>query len=72
MFFEQNLLTYTLLTPLIGVLISIPVKQNQFIKRIALNTSSFAFIISLLIWTLFENSTSGFQFVVATIWVSFF
>jgi len=72
MFFEQNLLIYVLITPLIGVLTLIPVKQNLFVKRIALNISSLTFIISLLIWVLFEKNTGDFQFITNNIWVSSF
>nr|YP_009495433.1 NADH dehydrogenase subunit 4 [Eunotia naegelii]AWQ64080.1 NADH dehydrogenase subunit 4 [Eunotia naegelii] len=72
MFLEQNLLTYVLLIPLIGVLIIIPIKQNLLIKRIALNISSLTFISSLLIWVFFEKNTGGFQFITNNIWVSYF
>ena len=72
MFFEENLLTYILLIPFIGVLILIVTTQSKIIKSITLNISSLTFILSLLIWTLFEKNTGGFQFVSNSAWVSYF
>ncbi len=70
MLFEQNILICLLITPLIGVLIIIPIKQDKFVKLIALNTTSLTFLISLLVWVLFEKDIGSFQFVVTTIWIS--
>jgi proton-translocating NADH-quinone oxidoreductase chain M len=71
MFLEQNLLTYILLTPVLGVSIMLVSKQNVQIKSIALNSSSITFIISLLTWTLFKKNTGSFQFISNNLWVSY-
>lgn len=70
MLFEQNLLlNFVLLTPFIGALCLIPIKNNKSIKFITLNTLSITFIMSLITWIFFEKNTSSFQFVINNTWV---
>lgn len=58
-------LQLVLILPLIGALIIsfIPSWKSQLIKNVALNISSLTFLISLLLWIDFDDSTSLFQFV---------
>ena len=60
----MSLLSFVLLFPLLGclVLLFIPGWKSQLIKNIALNISLFNFLISLILWVEFDNSTSKFQF----------
>jgi proton-translocating NADH-quinone oxidoreductase chain M len=60
----MSLLSFVLLFPLVGciVLLFIPGWKSQLIKNIALNISLFNFLISLILWVEFDNSTSKFQF----------
>jgi NADH-ubiquinone oxidoreductase chain 4 len=62
------MITLLLIVPIIGSLILIPIKENKFndnrlMKNIALTTSLFNFIISIIIWIEFDSSTSQYQFV---------
>lgn len=60
----MSLLSFVLLFPLFGALflLFIPSWKTQLIKKIALNISLFNFLISLILWIEFDNSTSKFQF----------
>ena len=60
----MSLLSFVLLFPLFGALflLFIPGWKTQLIKNIALNISLFNFLISLILWIEFDNSTSKFQF----------
>ena len=60
--------------PLVGVLLILFVNDDsenarRNIRAIALLTTSFTFIISLFIWTGFDNSQAGFQFVEKFAWL---
>ena len=61
------LLSSLLLTPILGVLAILINKDNGIslrnIKIVALITSTFNFLISLIIFILFDFSTNQFQFV---------
>jgi len=59
------------MTPFIGALCLIPIKKNQLIKFITLNTLSITFLISLIAWILFEKNTGNFQFVINNTWISY-
>lgn len=63
-FFDMSLLSFVLLFPLFGALflLFIPGWKTQLIKNLALNISLFNFLISLILWIEFDNSTSKFQF----------
>jgi len=60
----MSLLSFVLFFPFFGALflIFIPGWKSQLIKNIALNISLFNFLISLILWVEFDNSTSKFQF----------
>jgi proton-translocating NADH-quinone oxidoreductase chain M len=60
----MSLLSFVLFFPFFGALslIFIPGWKSQLIKNIALNVSLFNFLISLILWVEFDNSTSKFQF----------
>ncbi|MER9305010.1 NADH-quinone oxidoreductase subunit M [Mesorhizobium sp. M0293] len=60
--------------PLVGVLLILFINDDsenarRNIRAIALLTTTFTFIISLFIWTGFDNSESGFQFVEKAAWL---
>jgi len=60
--------------PLVGVLLILFIKDDsenarRNIRAIALLTTTFTFIISVFIWTGFDNSQSGFQFVEKAAWL---
>ena len=65
------MLIYSLLTiPLIGIILiasftffELKVKNEQYYKYIALNTSIINLIVSFIIFILFNSSTNQFQFV---------
>jgi proton-translocating NADH-quinone oxidoreductase chain M len=60
----MSLLSIVLTLPLIGVilLLFVPHWKTQLIRNIALNVSLLTFLISLILWVEFDNSTSKFQF----------
>ena len=60
----MSLLSFVLLFPLFGALflLFLPGWKTQLIKNLALNISLFNFLISLILWIEFDNSTSKFQF----------
>ena len=60
----MSLLSFVLILPLIGVifLLFVPHWKTQLIRNIALNISLLTFLISLILWVEFDNSTSKFQF----------
>ncbi|CAM9255662.1 unnamed protein product [Discosporangium mesarthrocarpum] len=51
------------------VLIFIPSYQKLWLKQFALFISCFAFVLSLLLWLGFDQSTSDFQFVIDVLWL---
>jgi proton-translocating NADH-quinone oxidoreductase chain M len=65
------LLTTIILIPLTGafLLLFIPKKYSNLIKNVGLFSSFLCFIISLLLWTNFDHSTSSFQFVEKYDWL---
>ena len=71
MFSIKNLLIYTLMFPVIGILILVilPNRNEKLLKLIALNFSCFSFISSLLVWIFFQKSTGSFQFVAKIFWL---
>ena len=60
----MNLLLCVLLVPFVGafLLLFVPSWNEKLIRRTALNISSFNFLLSLLLWIQFDNSTGKFQF----------
>lgn len=70
---EQNLLlTYLLLTPIIGSILVLFFKKEQIkiVRWFALLISLIAFIISLIVYYNFDSTKSEFQFVHQVIWIS--
>lgn len=70
-FYFQNILIYTSLIPLIGILILVciaPDQQNK-LKFVALNFSCLPFLILLFIWGGFKKSVGTFQFVTKLLWI---
>ena len=66
----QNLLLYTLMFPIFGIIILlfIPSKNTKLLKLVALNFACFSFISSLILWGFFQKSTGSFQFVIKLFW----
>ncbi len=66
----KNLLIYTLLFPIFGIVLLLvtPVKKTKLMKLIALTSASLSFTTSLLVWGFFQNSIGSFQFVVKLFW----
>lgn len=71
--FESHLLLVTTLFPLVGVIILffIPDSNRKLISRVALYTSLITFLISLLLWLGFDESTAKFQFLYTYTWIPF-
>nr|YP_010032393.1 Nad4 [Schizocladia ischiensis]QOW07607.1 Nad4 [Schizocladia ischiensis] len=66
----------SLLPSLLGVLLFgilglafIPAHRSLLLKQVALGTSTLAFVLSLLLWVCFDQSTAKFQFVVDSLWL---
>ena len=61
----MSLISLILFLPLGGVLLLlfVPYWKVESIRKIALNTSLITFLLSLLLWIEFDNSTAHFQFV---------
>jgi hypothetical protein len=62
------MLNWILIIPLLGCLLLLPIdeqldKNKSKIKQIALSISLITFLISIIIWILFDNSTTQYQFV---------
>jgi proton-translocating NADH-quinone oxidoreductase chain M len=70
MFTIENLLLYTLLFPIFGIIILlfIPSKNVNLLKLVSLNAACLSFISSLLVWGFFQKSTGAFQFVIKLFW----
>ena len=68
------MLELLILTPIIGsfILLFMPSNNVYWIRMIALYTSLFTFIISILIWLFFDYGVSNFQFVSSFLWFSSF
>ena len=72
--FYNHYLFFFLITPLIGIFIIliIPSTNKLLIKVTSLFFSSLLFIMSLLLWIFFDNSSGFFQFVNKLYWIPFF
>ena len=72
MIYTKNLLCFLLLVPIIGILLLLLNSSfnHKLLKTISLATSAITFIVSLLIWVLFDKSTGDFQFVETILWSS--
>lgn len=70
MLFTQNLLIYILMFPIIGILLLliVPSRETRLLKFIALNSTCFSFMGSLLLWASFSKSVAFFQFLTKLSW----
>jgi NADH-ubiquinone oxidoreductase chain 4 len=60
------MLTTLLLIPIIGILLILPLKDEEnvrLIKKIGLVVSIINFIVSIVLWAKFDSSALGYQFV---------
>ena len=71
LFLSKHIIFYLLLLPLLGVLLLLitPSWNKNLLKSIALFFSSITFLLSLLLWVLFDKSTGNFQFVEKYFWL---
>ena len=70
----ENLLIFLLTLPLIGILILtiIPKSKHDLLKKVAFATSCSIFVLSLLLWVIFNKSVGTFQFVIKIFWINNF
>ena len=70
-FYFQNILIYTSLIPLIGILLLFLVNSDEqkLSKIIALNFAALPFLIFILIWGGFKKSVGSFQFITKLLWI---
>lgn len=70
-FFFQNILFYSLIIPLIGILVLIFIKPtaHKQLKLVSLHFSSLPFLIFLVVWGGFNKSIGTFQFVTKLLWI---
>ncbi|CDX52064.1 NADH-quinone oxidoreductase chain M (NADH dehydrogenase I, chain M) (NDH-1, chain M) [Mesorhizobium plurifarium] len=71
---DWPILSLVTFLPLVGVLLILPISDDsenarRNIRAIAFITTVFTFVISLFIWTGFDNSQAGFQFVEKHAWL---
>jgi len=73
MFSSSYILMFLILLPFLGAFVISLINEAKkvLIKTIALNFSLFTFLLSLLLWFRFDNSTAKFQFVKTISWLSF-
>jgi proton-translocating NADH-quinone oxidoreductase chain M len=70
MFNNKNLIIFILVVPIFGILALVITssRQEKLLKFIALNSACLSFTGSLLLWKLFQNFISSFQFVLSFFW----
>jgi len=71
---QHYLLPLLIILPIMGsiFLLAVPTDQKDTIRNIGLYSSILTFISSIFLWIGFDNSTSGFQYVVKLGWISSF
>ena len=71
LFYYQDILFYTSLIPLIGILLLLFIssEQQKLMKVVALNFSSLPFLVFLFVWGAFKKSVGTFQFVTTLFWI---
>ena len=71
LFDYEEILLYTSLIPLIGILLLIFIdpEQKKLMKVVSLHFSSLPFLIFLFIWGGFKKSVGTFQFVTKVLWI---
>jgi proton-translocating NADH-quinone oxidoreductase chain M len=58
----ENLLFITIIFPLLGIVAILITNNINEIRKIALNATIITFILSIILWILFDNSTSKYQY----------
>lgn len=58
----DNILLITIIFPLLGIIVLIFINNPNKIRKITLNTSIITFLFSIILWILFDNSTSKYQY----------
>ena len=71
MLYIKNILSLTLVFPLIGtlILLFIPSSNKTLLRFVALNFSCLTFVCSLFLWVFFNKSIGSFQFVDKFSWI---
>lgn len=71
LFYFQDILFYTSLIPLVGIMLLMFVRseQQKLLKIVALNFSSLPFLVFLVMWCIFKKSIGTFQFVTKLFWI---
>ena len=71
MFLIENILSYLIILPLLGVigLLTTPAHKQSVLKSIVLNVSCLTFVVSLILWVFFNKSIGTFQFVNKFLWI---
>ena len=71
MLYIKNILSFTLILPLLGtlVLLFIPHSNKILLRSVAFNVSCLTFISSLCLWVFFNKSIGSFQFVEKFFWI---
>lgn len=69
---ENNLLFYILILPTIAAILIfvLPIKTDKAIRWFAFGSSLFPFLLSIILWFQFDNSSGGFQFESQIPWFS--
>lgn len=67
----KNLLSYILLLPLLGAFSLLPISSSNslLLRQVALSFSCLTFILSLIVWVLFNKSIGTFQLVGKFFWI---
>jgi NADH-quinone oxidoreductase subunit M len=67
----KNIIIFTLIFPICGIILLLftSSKKEKLLKRIALTSSCFAFINSLILWESFQKLSGSFQFILNFKWL---
>ena len=67
----KNLLSYILLLPLLGAFSLLPISSSNslLLRQVALSFSCLTFVLSLVVWVLFNKSIGTFQLVDKFFWI---
>jgi len=66
---NSYLLFSIILVPILGSIILLFLNNNYNIRMVALNSSLISFVLSIFLWTSFDNSTAKFQFIQQFEWL---
>ena len=70
--FTDHLISWTIAVPFIGLALLAFVRSREWVRRIALAITSLAFALSVVLWSLFDASQPGMQFVERSEWMPTF